>query len=282
MVAAGLMRALVIGLLMSVGTAWGQDKGSVNPVPLPPLPHADDPATPAKQLFARKPEPAPLAARAVGFYARGCLAGAQALPVNGPTWQVMRLSRNRFWGHPNLIAMLERLADKAPKVGWHGLLVGDISQPRGGPMLTGHASHQVGLDADIWLTPMPDRELATSGRHRIPQSSRPRPSSRRSSAFWLTPQSRKRCAGKPDPTAPGCRRCGRTTDTTTTFMSASNVRPAAPIAKHRRRLRGATVAARSSTGGSATPFCVRNRPQHRQSQDRRSSSPICRPRVGRY
>ncbi len=26
-------------------------------------------------------------------------------------------------------------------------------------MLTGHASHQIGLDADIWLTPMPDHEL---------------------------------------------------------------------------------------------------------------------------
>ena len=42
--------------------------------------------------------------------------------------------------------------------GWNGLLVGDISQPRGGPMLTGHASHQIGLDADIWLNPMPDRD----------------------------------------------------------------------------------------------------------------------------
>ncbi len=60
---------------------------------------------------------------------------------------------------PNLIDFLERLAAKAPKVGWNGLLVGDMAQARGGPMLTGHASHQVGLDADIWLTPMPNREL---------------------------------------------------------------------------------------------------------------------------
>ena len=167
MVAAGLMRALLVGLLIWVGPAWAQDKGSLNPVPLPPLPNPGDPATPAKQLFARKPEPAPLATRSIGFYARGCLAGAQALPVNGPTWQVMRLSRNRYWGHPNLIAMLERLANKAPKVGWRGLLVGDISQPRGGPMLTGHASHQVGLDADIWLTPMPDREFTREEREQI-------------------------------------------------------------------------------------------------------------------
>jgi penicillin-insensitive murein endopeptidase len=76
----------------------------------------------------------------------------------------MRLSRNRNWGHPKLVAFLERLAEKAKKVGWSGLLVGDMSQPRGGPMLTGHASHQVGLDADIWLTPMPDRKLSPEER----------------------------------------------------------------------------------------------------------------------
>src|SRR5262249_45734196 len=84
------------------------------------------------------------------------LAGAVALPINGATWQVMRLSRNRNWGHPNLVQFLERLAAQAPKTGWHGLLVGDMSQPRGGPMLTGQASHHVGLDAAICLTPMPN------------------------------------------------------------------------------------------------------------------------------
>jgi penicillin-insensitive murein endopeptidase len=122
---------------------------------------------PAKVLFGAKTEPAHMQARAVGFYAKGCLAGAQALPITGDTWQVMRLSRNRNWGHPNLVAMLERLAEKARKVGWNGLLVGDMSQPRGGPMLTGHASHQVGLDADIWLTPMPDRTLTRQERETI-------------------------------------------------------------------------------------------------------------------
>jgi penicillin-insensitive murein endopeptidase len=39
-----------------------------------------------------------------------------------------------------------------------------MSQPRGGPMRTGHASHQVGLDADIWLTPMPNRQLSRNER----------------------------------------------------------------------------------------------------------------------
>ena len=77
------------------------------------------------------------------------------------------LSRNRNWGHPNLVQFLERLSDKAPQTGWRGLLVGDMSQPRGGPMRTGHASHQVGLDADIWLTPMPDRELTREEREEM-------------------------------------------------------------------------------------------------------------------
>jgi len=145
--------------------ARAQDKGSVNPEPLPPLAHPNDPATPAKELFGRKVTPAPLAARSIGTYNRGCLAGAVALPINGKTWQVMRLSRDRNWGNPELIAFLERLAAKVPKVaGWPGLLVGDMAQPRGGPMLTGHASHQIGLDADIWLTPMPKRDLTRQER----------------------------------------------------------------------------------------------------------------------
>jgi penicillin-insensitive murein endopeptidase len=140
-----------------------------------PLSHAAQAAGPtpspdaaAKELFGAKKQPADLQSRVIGFYARGCLAGAKALPINGKTWQVMRLSRNRNWGHPALIAFLEKLAAQAPKVaGWNGLLVGDLAQPRGGPMLTGHASHQIGLDADIWLTPMPERTLSPEERETI-------------------------------------------------------------------------------------------------------------------
>lgn len=123
------------------------------------------PANAAKRIFGTTPGPARMEARAIGSFARGCLAGATALPVDGETWQVMRLSRNRNWGHPELIALVERLARRAAKeANWPGLLVGDISQPRGGPMLTGHASHQIGLDADIWLTPMPNRRLSREER----------------------------------------------------------------------------------------------------------------------
>lgn len=120
---------------------------------------------PARELFGAAKTPAPLAARAIGFYAKGCLAGGKALSIDGPAWQAMRLSRNRNWGHPEMVALVERLATEAKKAGeWPGLLVGDLAQPRGGPMTSGHASHQVGLDADIWLTPMPDRRLSERER----------------------------------------------------------------------------------------------------------------------
>ena len=167
----------LLGLAAAIALpAAAQDKGTLDPKPLPPLANPNSPATPAKELFGRKPTPADLEARAIGFYSRGCLAGGLALPIDGPAWQVMRLSRNRNWGHPDLINFLEQFAKSAPKVsGWPGLLVGDISQPRGGPMLTGHASHQIGLDADIWLTPMPDRKLTRAEREETSATDMVRP-----------------------------------------------------------------------------------------------------------
>ena len=137
--------------------------GTLHPVPLPPLADPNSPTEPAKELFARKTEPLAGPARSIGGYADGCLAGGVALPITGPNWQVMRLSRNRNWGNPELITFLERFAKHA-KAEWNGLLVGDMSQPRGGPMISGHASHQIGLDADIWFTPMPDHVLSPEER----------------------------------------------------------------------------------------------------------------------
>lgn len=154
------------------GTAV-RDGVAVVPVPPTVSPSTgDDSGTPglkpAKVLFGGVKTAAPLEARAIGSYAKGCLAGATALPVDGPAWQAMRLSRNRNWGHPKLIALIQKLAeDGREKDGWPGLLVGDLSQPRGGPMLTGHASHQIGLDADVWLTPMPDRRLSNEERETV-------------------------------------------------------------------------------------------------------------------
>jgi len=163
-----LIPLLMMVMLANVPDARAQDKGSLNPQPLPPLAHPNDPKIGAKELFARKVLPAAMPTHAIGSYVKGCLAGARQMPINGDTWQVMRLSRNRYWGHPDMIALLRRLATGAHKdAGWPGILVGDIGQPRGGPALTGHASHQIGLDADIWLTPMPDRMLSREDREEM-------------------------------------------------------------------------------------------------------------------
>lgn len=124
--------------------------------------------TPAKRLFSKVEDPAPMETRAIGSYTRGCVAGAVALPADGPEWQAMRLSRNRYWGTPGLVSFIERLArDGRALDGWPGLLVGDLGQPRGGPTPTGHVSHQSGLDVDIWFDPMPDRRLTVDERETI-------------------------------------------------------------------------------------------------------------------
>ena len=122
----------------------------------------------AKQLFGaettaskQKPEP-------FGSYSKGCVAGAVQLPETGPTWQAMRLSRNRNWGYPETVDFIKDLSQFAARQpGWAGLYVGDVSQPRGGPMTSGHASHQLGLDVDIWMLPPKRLNLSRSEREKI-------------------------------------------------------------------------------------------------------------------
>jgi penicillin-insensitive murein DD-endopeptidase len=162
------------GLVLLAATSAVSQTTAVDP----PLPSKGPPAAErpkdtnlpvaAKTLFGAKTRAAALKPRAIGFYSRGCLAGGEWLPVDGPAWQAMRLSRNRNWAHPALIKLVKRLATEAKAADeWPGLLVGDLAQPRGGPMTSGHASHQVGLDADVWLTPMPDRRLSWEERETI-------------------------------------------------------------------------------------------------------------------
>ena len=82
----------------------------MDPKPLPPLEHPNDPKIGAKQLFARKLLPSARPTKVIGEYTKGCIAGAVQMPITGDTWQVMRLSRNRNWGHPDMIALLKRLS----------------------------------------------------------------------------------------------------------------------------------------------------------------------------
>ena len=164
-----LVAALICAATVSLVQAQTvTDQNELAQLAATPQPIGNIDKVPAKKLFGSERTPANLKSRAIGDYARGCMAGGKALPVNGPAWQVMRLSRNRNWAMPQMVDVLERLASEAKQYdGWNGLLVGDMSQPRGGPMLTGHASHQIGLDGDVWFTPMPDRTLTPKERENI-------------------------------------------------------------------------------------------------------------------
>ncbi len=121
----------------------------------------------ANKLFGAADTPSAQDPMPIGSYAKGCAAGLVELPKNGPTWQAMRLSRGRNFGHPVMIDYLQDLSVAATQVGWRGLYIGDISQPRGGPMTSGHASHQIGLDADIWMLPPPSLQLTVQEREDI-------------------------------------------------------------------------------------------------------------------
>ena len=75
----------------------------------------------AKNLFGKTALPAALPAKSYGFYSKGCFSGGVAIATDGPTWQAMRLSRNRRWGHPTMIALIEKLSRAAVADGWPGL-----------------------------------------------------------------------------------------------------------------------------------------------------------------
>lgn len=86
-----------------------------------------------------------------GTYQAGCIAGAQALSFDGTGYFVVHKSHARYYGHPTMIAYLSDLGKKMDRNLYPKIAIEDISYPRGGPFLTGHSSHQVGLDVDISL-----------------------------------------------------------------------------------------------------------------------------------
>lgn len=149
---------IVVALALTALLAACGSPSQVNEPAAPSNTPAD--TAPAAEQFAAVHSPTTSAPRVFGTYTRGCIAGARQLPTEAPHWQVLNPSRDRAWGHPALIRFVESLADSVAREGHRGLLVGDLAQPRGGPLPSDHNSHQVGLDADIWLTPLPPRRLA--------------------------------------------------------------------------------------------------------------------------
>ena len=94
----------------------------------------------------------------IGRPVAGCIAGAVRLPEQAPGLQEIRLSHSSFWGAPALIAALLDLGRRARAAGLPDLYVGDMSAPHGGP-LAGHAGHEIGLEADVWLDLTPPHPL---------------------------------------------------------------------------------------------------------------------------
>ncbi len=118
-----------------------------------PAPTTPAPTTPAPTT------PAPGPVRVIGTQGAGCIAGAVRLPDTAPGLQTIRISRSSFWGHPDTIAALLQLGRQAQQAGLPDLYMDDISDPRGGPLRGGHFSHQMGIDADVWLDVAPPHPL---------------------------------------------------------------------------------------------------------------------------
>ncbi len=98
----------------------------------------------------KDPSPGPTAV--IGEASNGCIAGAQSLPAEGHGYVSIRRYRNRHFGHPELLRLVAGLGQTAARRGDQLVMIGDLSQPRGGLMSSSHRSHQNGLDVDIWFT----------------------------------------------------------------------------------------------------------------------------------
>src|ERR1700694_3143334 len=124
--------------------------------------------------------------RIVGGPGIGCLAGAVELPPVGVGFVTIRQSRSSFWGAPSTIAALQTLGRRADAAGLGTLYMNDISLPHGGPMAGLHASHMIGLDADVWLDVRPKPMLSAAQRNEVEVESLVSPDGRRvDQTRWL-------------------------------------------------------------------------------------------------
>lgn len=142
------MRRLGLGVLVALGVLSGLAAGADAATKKKPGLNAPQYSAVS---WSRVAGPSMGPAQSIGGYAAGCIAGAQSLAPEGTGYQVIRLSRQRNYGHPALNAYLKDFGRKVAAAGLGTALIGDMGQARGGPMPMGHASHQIGLDADVWL-----------------------------------------------------------------------------------------------------------------------------------
>lgn len=90
-------------------------------------------------------------ATAIGGPSNGCIVGARVLPATDTGFVSIRRHRNRYYGHPDTIRLVRDLGRALSKRTQKLMMVGDLSQPRGGLMSSSHRSHQNGMDVDIWF-----------------------------------------------------------------------------------------------------------------------------------
>lgn len=113
---------------------------------------AAGPTTAAESPWSRIQTTAPGRPAAIGGPSNGCIGGAEALPPEGDGYVSIRRNRNRYYGHPDNVRLVERLGRAMQRHNGRLVMVGDLAQPRGGLMSSSHRSHQNGLDVDIWFT----------------------------------------------------------------------------------------------------------------------------------
>ncbi|ALG68320.1 penicillin-insensitive murein endopeptidase [Beggiatoa leptomitoformis] len=102
-----------------------------------------------------------------GTHAAGCIKNARILPPEGEGYQAIRLSRQRNYAHPSLIYFIQTLGKQMARQQNSTLFIGDIGQEGGGAM-SGHGSHQIGLDVDIlFLQPANSHLLSVAEREKI-------------------------------------------------------------------------------------------------------------------
>jgi murein endopeptidase len=175
-VAAVVVVVAGLGLLGVVGAGSLAQEPPPPPPPPPvvPPPPATTPAPPPAATTPELPAAPTGPSRAIGQPWHGRLVNGVQLPEAGPDWltwdPVFKLVPNRperRWGTAKLIATLRRVLQSfhAAHPDVPQVLVGDLSRPHGGVFDErygglGHASHQNGLDVDVYYPRLDRRPLA--------------------------------------------------------------------------------------------------------------------------